>query len=51
VGTYLLNFRACDGGYIGPANEVFVDIDDPDSPIFGPFGPDPSTMLFELSDL
>lgn len=35
-GTYWLSFRACDGPYIGPAENVFVDVSGVE---FGPFGP------------
>ena len=50
-GTYFFSLRACAGDYRGPAFEQFVDVNDPDAPIFGPFGPDPSDTIFELTDL
>lgn len=50
-GTYLLNFRSCEGEYRGPATELFIDVEDPSGPIFGPFGPDPAHTRVELSDL
>lgn len=49
-GTYLLNFRVCADSHRGPSNYVFVDVDDPDLPIFGPWGPDPSETVFELME-
>lgn len=48
-GTYYLSFRSCDGNYRGPATEIFVDVEDSAGPIFGPFGPDPTETVFELS--
>lgn len=49
-GSYLFSLRACDGQFRGPAFEQFIDVDDPSAPIFGPFGPDPADIVFELTD-
>lgn len=48
-GTYSLEFRSCDGDFRGPDDGWFVDVEDPDAPMFGPFGPDPADTVFELS--
>lgn len=50
-GAYFFDFRACEGGFLGPATEILFDVDDPDGPGFGFFGNDPSTTLFELEEL
>ena len=50
-GTYLFNFRSCQGEHRGPATEIFVDVFDADAQIFGPFGPDPATTEFELTEV
>ncbi len=49
-GTYFFNVRVCEGDYRGPAFEQFVDVEDPENPFFGPFGPDPAATAFELSE-
>lgn len=50
-GTYFFELRVCANEYRGPAFEQFIDVDDPDAPIFGPWGPDPADTVFELSEV
>lgn len=50
TGTYLLNFRACEEDHRGPANELFVDVGDPDEVLIGWFGPDPTSTELEVAD-
>lgn len=50
-GWYYLTFRACEGDRRGAPAEVFVDVFDPDAPIFGPWGPDPVDTVIEVSQL
>ncbi|MBK0417624.1 sigma-70 family RNA polymerase sigma factor [Leucobacter sp. CSA1] len=49
-GTYYFAFRACDDDSRGPAFETFVDVGDPDSPAWSPFGNDPALTEFVLDD-
>lgn len=46
----MLDFRVCDDEYRGPENVVFIDVHEAESPIFGPFGPDPAATRFELTE-
>ena len=39
AGSYFLVFRVCEGEYRSPGFEVFVDVEDPNGPIFGNYGP------------
>ncbi|KKI22191.1 MULTISPECIES: sigma-70 family RNA polymerase sigma factor [unclassified Leucobacter] len=50
-GFYMFTFRACDGAFRGSPVETYATVDDPDAPIFGPWGPDPEEQTFELSEL
>lgn len=50
-GTYYLSFAVCEAAYRGPSAIAFVDVADPDTPIFGPWGPDPAETVFELDEL
>ncbi len=50
-GFYMFTFRACDGAFRGSPVETYATVDDPDAPIFGPWGPDPADQTFELSEL
>lgn len=49
-GFYALNWRACtDDGYRGAVTETFATVLDANAP-FEPWGPDPETMTFEITD-
>lgn len=50
AGWYYLTFRVCEGERRGAAAEVYVDVVDPDGPIFGPWGPDPADTAIEVSE-
>lgn len=50
-GAYFFAFQACEGDYRGPTTEIHVDVNDPDMPDYGPWGPDPSMTSFEISEL
>lgn len=50
-GFYMFTFRTCDGAFRGSPVETYATVDDPDAPIFGPWGPDPEEQTFELSEL
>ena len=50
-GFYMFTFRACSGAFVGPGTETYATVDDPDAPIFGPWGPDPAEQTFELSEI
>lgn len=50
AGWYYLTFRVCEGERRGTAAEVYVDVVDPDGPIFGPWGPDPADTVIEVSE-
>lgn len=48
AGSYFLVFRVCEGEYRSPGFEVFVDVEDPNGPIFGNYGP--GSALLEVSN-
>ena len=48
AGSYFLVFRVCEGDYRSPGFEVFVDVEDPNGPIFGNYGP--GSALLEVSN-
>lgn len=47
AGSYFLVFRVCSGEYRSPGVELFIDVEDPEGPIFGGYGP--GAALLEVS--
>ena len=48
-GWYYFTFGVLEDGFLGATTEHGVDVYDPDV-VFGPWGPDPETMMFTVTD-
>lgn len=48
-GWYYFTFGVLEDGFLGATTEHGVDVYDPDV-VFGPWGPDPETMTFTVTD-